>query len=140
MRDVTAAATAAGSSVKRTRIDVGKDRPGTGHHDGERRIGRRQRRGDHLVAGRDARRAQRNGERVGAVADADRMARAGRRRELALERLELRAENEPSSIDHPRDGGIDRRPVRAGRQPEKRNHRVTSCCAASGTYSRKCSR
>ena len=59
--------------------------------------------------------------RVGAGADADRVRRAGRRRELCLERLDLRAEHEPAA----RDDAIDRRAngvrVFAGRQRQERD-------------------
>ncbi len=43
--------------------------------------------------------------RVGAGADADGLWRAARGGELALERLELRAEHEPAALDH----ALDRR-------------------------------
>ena len=52
-------------------INIRKDRTRTSHHHGERGVGRRQRRRDHLVAGTDVEGAQDQGDRIGARADAD---------------------------------------------------------------------
>ena len=65
-------------------IDVGEHRPRAGHHDGERRVGRRERRRDHLVARADVERAQDQRDRVGAGADADGVRAPAGGRELAL--------------------------------------------------------
>jgi hypothetical protein len=89
-------------------IDVGEHGTRAGHHDRERRVRGGQRRGDHLVARLDADGAQRDRQSVGAVADADGVRRPRRVSELPLERLELRAENEPSARDDPRDCLADR--------------------------------
>ena len=55
-------------------IDVREDRPRARHHDGERRVRRRQRARHHLVSGADAERAQGQRQRVGPGRDADRRA------------------------------------------------------------------
>ena len=103
VRGVTAAAAARGIERHPLRIDVGEHRPRAGHHDRQRRVRRRERRGDHLVAGADPERAERDGERIGAGADADRVRRGAGRGELALEGVELGPEHEPAALQHARD-------------------------------------
>ena len=93
------------------RIDVREDRTRAGHHDRERRVRGRQRRGDDFVARADAERAQDERDRVGPCADAHGMRRAHRSRELGFERLDLGAEHEPAARDDTIDGGADVVPV-----------------------------
>ena len=57
--------------------------------------------------GPTAARAQREVDRVGAVAHRDRVARAQRLRQLALEGLALRAEDEPARVEHAPDGAVE---------------------------------
>ena len=114
-RDVTAAAHAAGSSVSvsGSTSTIRGSRAARDHC----QAGERRRQGGHddFVAGSDVERAQRQRDRIGAVAHSDRESRAARGRELGLERLDLRTEHEPASLDH----ACDRRRHVAGRR-----HRV----------------
>ena len=105
------------------RIDVGEHRPCAGHHHGQRRIGGRQRRRDHLVARPNPEAAEDERNRVGSGPDADGVPGTHRRRELRLERLDFRTENEPAARDHAIDGAANGCGVFARRQREKRNAR-----------------
>ena len=127
VRGVTAAAAAARIEREAIGIDVGEHRPRAGHHDRQRRVRGRQRRGDDLVARTDAERAQRDRQRVGAGADADGVRRAAGCRELALERLELGTEHEPAALHDPGDRGSHERRVLARRERQERDHRRTAC-------------
>ena len=98
------------------RIDVGKDRPGAGHHDRQRRVGRGERRRDHLVAGADVERSKRQRDRIGAGTDADGVSRAHRGGEFGLERRHFRTEHEPAARDHATDGVVHRLGIVARRQ------------------------
>ena len=89
-----------GVEVERDRVDVGEHRscPGPGN-----RLGRgveRERGADDLVAGADPHCLEREDERVRAVRDADRMRDIEVGRRLALERLDLGPEDEPSGLEH----------------------------------------
>ncbi len=89
--------------VERDGIDVGEDGRRADTRD---RLGGRvegEGRADHLVAAPDAHRLEREDERVRAVGDADRMRHAEVRGRLALERLDLRAEDEPAGLEHLRE-------------------------------------
>ncbi len=91
-----------GVEVERRRVDVREDRRRTDTRD---RLGRRverERRADHLVAATDPERVEREHERVGPVRDADRVRHAEERGRLALERLDLGAEDEATGLE---DGG-----------------------------------
>ena len=112
------------------RVDVGEDRPRAHHHHRQRRIGRRQRRRDHFVAGPDIERPQNQRDRVGAGADADGVRGAHRRGEFRFERFDLGPEHEPAA----RDDAFDRhahgcRVVGFRRERKERNprprHRVS---------------
>jgi hypothetical protein len=60
-----------------------------------------------LVARTDIERHQRDQERVGARRDADPIRHTDARRQLTLEALGFRAENESLAVAHPGDGGKD---------------------------------
>ena len=125
MRDVIAASAAARIHRQSLGIDVGKDRTRAGHHHRQRGVGRRQRRGDHFVAGADVEGAEDQRDRIGAGADADRVRHAAGGGEFAFERLHFGSEHEPAARDHPIDGGANRRRIFAGRQRVKRNPEPT---------------
>ena len=91
-----------GVEVQGHRVDVGEDRRRTDTRD---RLGRRverEGRADHLVAATDAEGFEREDERVGSVRYADRMRHAEEGGRLALERLDLGAEDEATGVE---DGG-----------------------------------
>jgi hypothetical protein len=73
-------------------------------------------------------------ERLGSRADPDRVPRAAEGGELLLEPLQLRAEDEPSAADDPRDRAVDllahRRVLR--RQIAHRHTRVAHAGFSSG--------
>ena len=145
VRGVIAALDGLGIDRQARRIDVGEHRPRAGHHDGERGVGGRQRRRDDLVAGADAERAQDQRDRVGAGADADGVRGAGRRGELALERFDFRAEDEPAAGHDPLDRGADVGGVLARRQRQRteragRSHRLRRAPPADRRSDRKCCR
>ena len=85
--------------VQRGRVDVGEDRRRAAARD---RLGgreERERRADDLVAGADLERVEREHERVRAVGDADRLLDAEVLGGLALERLDLGAEDEAAAVE-----------------------------------------
>ena len=93
----------AGIEIERHRVDVGEHRRRTASRD---RLGRRverERRADHLVARADAHRVEHEDDRVGAVRAADRVGSAELLRGLALERLDLRAEDELAGLERARE-------------------------------------
>jgi hypothetical protein len=122
------------------RVDVGKDRPGVDHHDGQRCVGGRQRRRDDFVACSDPRRAQRDRERIGAVADTNCMARSRRRGERLLEAIELGPENEPAPVDDAGDSRCNRSAICSRCQLQERNHDPACASTPSSRYACKCSR
>ena len=85
--------------VQRRRVDVGED--GRRAAAGDRLGGReeRERRADHLVARADPERVEHEHERVGAVRDADRLLDAEVLGRLALEALDLGAEDEAAALE-----------------------------------------
>ncbi len=89
------------------RVDVGEDRTRTDHLDRKRSVGGRERRGHDLVTRSDAEPPQDERERVGAGSDANRVRGTARDRELLLERLDLRPQHEPATVDHPVDGRLE---------------------------------
>ena len=96
---VIRAATSSGSRLSVTGIDVGEDGSRAGPGD---RLGRRverERGADHLVTGADPHRLERENERVGAVRDADRVRHVEVGGRLALERLDLGAEDEAARLE-----------------------------------------
>ena len=103
------------------RIDVGEDRARAGHHDGQRRIGGRQRRGDHLVSRTDVERPQNERQRVGAAANPHAVGRAHRCGELALERFDFGTEHEPAARHDAIDGRVHRVPVLGWHERQERN-------------------
>ncbi len=107
VRAVMARATAAAVERVALGIDVGEHRARPDHQDRQRRVGRRERRGDDLVAGADAKRPQDQGDGIGAVADANGVRRARCGGKFRLERRDLRAEHEPAAADDPLDGGAN---------------------------------
>ena len=112
-------------------IDVGEHRPRASHHDGQRRVRGGQGRRDDLVARSDTDPAQRNRKRIGAGADADGVFSVCRGGELLLERLELRAEDEPAPCHHSRNGFLHRFGILAGCQLQKADH-LCVCAVARG--------
>ena len=93
--------------VVRRRIDVREDRNGAPAHD---RLGRgveRERGTDDLVAGPDPERVEHDDDRVRAVRYADRVRDAEVLRRLALERLDVRPEDELARIEHVRIGALE---------------------------------
>ena len=102
-------------------LDIGEDRPGARRQHRERRVRRRQRRGDHFIAASDAERPQneRNGVRAGAHTDGVRGVTGGG--ECRLERFDFGAEHEPAACDHAVDGGADPRQVLARCERDERN-------------------
>ncbi len=86
--------------VERHRVDVGEDRRRADARD--RLCGRveRERGADHLVAALDPHRLEREDERVGPVRDADRVRDTEVGGRLALEGLDLRAEDEAAGLEH----------------------------------------
>ena len=88
-----------GVEVERDRIDVGEDRRGADPRDRLRGGVEREGGADHLVAGADPERVQDEDERVGPVRDADRLLDAERLGGLALEPLDLGAEDEASALE-----------------------------------------
>ena len=93
--------------VERLRIDVGEDGPRAHGDDGEGGEGRGQGRGHDLVAGAYVEGGEGELDGVGAVAHRDRLGGAHRRRELALERLHFRTEDEPPGVEDAGEGGVD---------------------------------
>ncbi len=92
-----------GVEVERHRVDLREDRGGATARD---RLGgrvERERRADHLVAGADPHRIEDEHERVGAVCAADGVERAEQRSRLALERLDLRPEDEAAGLERARE-------------------------------------
>ena len=90
-----------GVEVQRARVDLGEDR---GRADPRDRLGggvERERRADHLVAGADLERVEDEHDRVGAVRDADRLLDAESLGRLALEALDLGAEDEAAALERP---------------------------------------
>ena len=88
-----------GVEVERRRVDVREDRC---RADARDRLGggvERERRADHLVAASDAHGLERENERVGAVRHADRVRHAQIGGRLALERLDLRPEDEATRLE-----------------------------------------
>ena len=89
--------------IQRRRVDVGEDRRRAAPGD---RLGRRierERRADHLVAGADVHAVHHEHERVGAVGAADRLLDAELGRGLALEGLDLGAEDELPGVERARE-------------------------------------
>ena len=116
------------------RIDVREHRPCAHHHARQRRVRRRHRRRDHLVAGTDPQPAQDDGNRVGSGADANGVGRAARAGEGLLERVHLRPEHVPPALDHAPDGGVDGLAVLSG---DKAHERDAGCGhGAAGSLSR----
>ena len=92
-----------GIEVERRGLDLGEDGRRAAARD---RLGRRverERRADHLVARADAQRVEDEHERVGAVRDADRLLDAELLGRLALEALDLGAEDEAAALERPRE-------------------------------------
>ena len=103
VRSVIRRSTSAGSRLSVTRVDLREDRCGAATRD---RLGgrvERERRADHLVAGADPHRVEDEHERVGAVRTADRVLGAEVLGRLALERLDLRPEDEPAGLERARE-------------------------------------
>ena len=80
--------------IERLRIDVAEDRPRTdpGNRSGGRK--KRERRGDHLIAGADLERHQREQQRIGSGGHADAGGRAAIARDFFLQRPHVLAKNE----------------------------------------------
>ncbi len=100
VRGVSLRSTSAGIEVERHRVDVGEDRRRADPRD---RLGRREEReggADDLVAAPDPERVEDEHERVGAVRDADRLGHAEVLGGLALERRDVRPEDEPAVLEH----------------------------------------
>jgi hypothetical protein len=97
--------------VQRPRVDVREDGTGPRLHHGERGEGGGDRGGHDLVARARPEGAEGEGERVGAGPDRDRVPRAERCGQLALERLPLRAEDEPAGVENPRHRLVELAPV-----------------------------
>ena len=122
-------------------LDVGRRR--ARRADRRRRVHAGIRRGRDLVARPDRERAQRELERIGAVADRHALARAAVRGELALERLDLGAEDVPAAVLNARDRrielGAQRRVV--AREVVQRDHvrhpAASSARAHTASQSRK---
>ena len=89
--------------VQRRRVDVGENRCRAAP--GDRLGGRveRERRADHLVAGADVHPVEHEDDRVGAVGAADRLLDAELGRSLALEGLDLGAEDELPGVERARE-------------------------------------
>ena len=124
--EVTAAAAARGSSVRRSGSMSAKTGRAPAIMIAERRIGRGERRGDDLVAWADTQRAQSDRERIGAGADADGVRRAARVGELLLERLQLGSEHEPAARDHALDGRLVAAEILRRRQLQEGDQRFPS--------------
>ena len=84
--------------VEGDRIDVDQHGPGTKPRDGAGGGEKRVRRRDHLIAGLDVEHHQREQHGVGARRQRDGMAHAEHRGELVLERVDLRAHDEPLAV------------------------------------------
>ena len=84
--------------VERHRVDVREDGGRAAPRDCLRSGVEREGRADHLVAGSDLHRVEDEHERVGAVRDADRLRDAEVGGGLILERLEVRALDQPGRI------------------------------------------
>ena len=123
VREVMAAAAAAGSSVSRSGSMSANTGVAPAIMIAKRGKGRRDRGRDHFVTRADAHRAQRQRQRVRAVPDTDAMSAAGRRRELGFERLDFRSQNEPAALDDAIDGLTDDLGVRAGDERHERDAR-----------------
>ena len=133
VRGVTAAAAAPGSRVRRSGVDVGKDGARARHHDRQRRVGGRKRRGDDFVSRADPERAQGDGERVGTGADAGGVRRPTGVGELLFEGIELGPKDEPAAGHDPRDGFLDDGRVLARRQLQEPDHGLASWATGSGS-------
>jgi hypothetical protein len=119
-------------AIERDRIEAESDRlhvdeDGTrsdlGHRARRREV--RERRNDHLVAGRHAHREERERDRGGPRREPDRVPRAARGGQFPLERVVLGAEDELAGGEHAREIGgqlLGQRPMDAG-QVEERNGR-----------------
>ena len=101
MRGVSDGSDGVGRRDERRRVDVAEDGRRAGRRDRLRARVERERRDDDLVARPDADRPQRDRDRLGAVRDADDVLDAEPRGELALERLDLRAEDVAAVVEHP---------------------------------------
>ena len=93
--------------VEGRRVDVREDRLGAEPRDTARGREERVGRADHLVAGPDPVRHQREEDRVAAGADGDRLGRAAVVGELALERVDLGAQDELLRLHDARERGAD---------------------------------
>src|SRR5262249_5439540 len=101
-----------GIEVQRDRVDVREDRRRTSPRD---RLGgrvERERGTDDLVARADLHRVEDEDESVGAVGDADRVWDAEVVGGLALERLDVRAEDEGSGVDDRLEAALELRDER----------------------------
>ena len=94
-----------GIDVARDRIDVDEPRRRAEAADASGRGEERIRRRDDFVARADAERHHRGQQRVGAGRHRDRFGDLEMRRKLALERIDLRAEDEALAVADPGDGG-----------------------------------
>jgi hypothetical protein len=95
--------------VQRHRVDLGEHRRRAAARD---RLGcgvERERRADHLVAGADPHRVHDEHQRVGPVRAADGLGAAEQVRRLALERLDLRAEDEAAGLERARERVLELR-------------------------------
>jgi hypothetical protein len=96
--------------VQRLRVHVHEDRSRARGEDGQAGEGSGKRRGDDLVARAHADRDQGELQGLGPVCDRDRLAGLEGRGELALERLDLRAEDEPPGVDDAPDRRVELSP------------------------------
>ena len=126
-----AAATAAGSIVRRSGSTSAKTGLAPGHHDRERRERGRHRRGDHLVAATDVECRQQQEERVGTVSDADGVRDARDLGKLPLERFAFRSEDEPAAFEHTADGRQGRVEVGAVGRPQVEERHAAGAHAGS---------
>ncbi len=98
VRGVIARANRVRIAVERHRIDVDEHRRRAEPADAAGRREERIRRRDDFVARADAERHQRDEQRVGARRDGDRVLGLEERRQLALERVDFRAQDEPLAV------------------------------------------
>ena len=112
-------------------IDVDEQRPRARQLD--RRDGRHRgmRDGDDIILGPDADRLQRQHQRIGAAADADAVADADVIGKLALERLDLLAQDVAAAFQHAGDRRVDLGALREISCPgvRLRDHRYSARCA-----------